>query len=333
MPTWGGSVKPKVFAHIPKLLAGPALELLATPCDVKLDHRDLKLPKQVLLREAKGKEGLICLYFDEIDEEVLDEAPTLRIVSAVAVGYDNIDVQAATRRGILLTNTPGVLDDTTADFAWALLFATARRVVEADGFVRAGRWKGRNFTIGLGRDIHHKTLGIVGLGRIGRAVARRALGFDMRILYTQRHRADEAVEKEVQAAYVDKVTLLKESDFVSLHIPLTPETHHFIGAKELNLMKPTAILINTARGPVVDEKALFPALQEGRIAGAGLDVFEREPKLERGLLRLKNIVLTPHIGSGSLETRTKMALVAAENLMVGLMGKRPPHLVNPEVLG
>lgn len=326
-------MKPKVFAHIPKLLAGSALELLTKHCDVELNHRDAKLPKEVLLQKAKGKEGLICLYFDDIDEEVLQAAPTLKIVSNVAVGYDNIDVQAATQRGILVTNTPGVLDDTTADFAWALLMATARRVVEADGFVRVGRWKERNFTLMLGRDVHHKTLGIVGFGRIGRAMARRALGFDMRILYTQRHRADEAIEQELRAAYVDKTTLLKESDFVSLHIPLTPETHHFIGAQELTMMKRTAILINTARGPIVDEKALLTALREGRIAGAGLDVFEREPKIERGLLRLNNVVLGPHIGSGSLETRTKMALMAAENLVAGLMGKRPPHLVNPEVLG
>lgn len=326
-------MKPKVFAHIPKLLAGPALELLKKHCDVELDDRDLKLPKQVLLRKAKGKEGLICLYFDQIDEEVLEGALTLKIVSNMAVGYDNIDLQAATRRGILVTNTPGILDDTTADFAWALLMATARRVVEADGFIRTGRWKARNFTMMLGRDVHHKTLGIVGFGRIGRAMARRALGFDMRILYTQRHRAHETLEKEVQATYVDKATLLKESDFVSLHLPLTPETHHYIGAQELTMMKPTAILINTARGPVVDEKALVKALREGRIAGAGLDVFEWEPKLERGLLRLKSVVLAPHIGSGSLETRTKMALRAAENLVAGLTGKRPPHLVNPEVLG
>lgn len=326
-------MKPKLFAHIPELLAGPALELLMKHCDVELNVRDAKLPKGVLLRKVKGKEGLICLYFDPIDEEVLEAAPTLKIVSNVAVGYDNIDVQAATRRGILVTNTPGILDDTTADFAWALLMATARRVVEADGFVRAGRWKERNFTLMLGRDVHHKTLGIVGFGRIGQAMARRALGFDMRILYTQRHRADEAIEQELRAASVDKATLLKESDFVSLHIPLTQETHHFIGAKELTMMKRTAILINTARGPVVDEKALVKALREGRIAGAGLDVFEREPKIEQGLLRLNNVVLAPHIGSGSLETRTKMALMAAENLVAGLTGKRPPHLVNPEVLG
>ncbi|MFQ5658283.1 MAG: 2-hydroxyacid dehydrogenase, partial [Candidatus Methylomirabilales bacterium] len=240
-------------------------------------------------------------------------------------------VKAATQYGVMVTNTPGVLTETTADFAWALLLAAARRVVEGDRFVRAGKWKEWMFLGFLGYDIYGKTLGICGLGRIGTAVARRAQGFNMRILYTQRHR-NEARERELDATYVDKMTLLRESDFVVLLLPLTSETRHYIGRKELNTMKRTAILVNAARGPIVDEKALVQTLKAGKIAGAGLDVFEREPQVERGLLRLQNVVLAPHIASASLETRTKMACMAAENCVAGVTGNRPPNLVNPEVL-
>lgn len=274
---------------------------------------------------------MICLLTDTIDGEVLGSNPDLKVVSNVAVGVDNIDVKTATSFGVMVTNTPGVLTETTADFAWALLMATARRLVEGDRFVRAGKWKEWMLMEFLGHDVQGKTLGICGLGRIGGAVARRAQGFKMRLLYTQRHR-NEAAEKELNATYADKMTLLRESDFVVLLLPLTPETHHYIGRKEIKAMKRTAILVNAARGPIVDEKALVEALKARRIAGAGLDVFEREPKVDRGLLGLPNVVLAPHIASASMETRTRMACMAAENCVAAVTGRRPPNLVNPEVL-
>ncbi|MBI3988040.1 MAG: D-glycerate dehydrogenase [candidate division NC10 bacterium] len=322
-------MKPKVL--ITRTIPKEALEIVQRSCEVELLKRDRSTPKRELIRRLQGKEGVISFASDIFDEEVFSQVPHLKIVSTVAVGYDNIDVQAATRHKVMVTNTPGVLTDTTADLTWALLLATARRIVEGDHFVRAGKWKHWMFMLLLGHDIHHKTLGIVGFGRIGQAVARRAKGFDMRILYTDLFQADKAAEEAVNATYVDKETLLKESDFVCLHTPLTPETIHFIGEKELKMMKKTAILVNAARGPVVDEKALVKALRQGWIAGAGLDVFEKEPKIERRLLSLKNVVMAPHIGSATMETRIKMVSMAAENCVAGLMGKRPPNLLNPEV--
>jgi glyoxylate reductase len=232
----------------------------------------------------------------------------------------------------MVCNTPGVLDDTTADFTWTLLLATARRVVEADKFLRTGKWKGWGLMQFTGYDVHHKTLGIIGLGRIGKGVARRAKGFDMRVIYTDVQRADETTEREHGVMFVDKRTLLRESDFVSLHVPLSPETRHYLSEPEFALMKKTAVLVNAARGPIVDEKALVKALKDGRIGGAGLDVYEREPKCERALLSLKQVVLAPHIASASIETRTKMAMMAAQNCIAGLSGQRPPHLVNPDVM-
>jgi glyoxylate reductase len=232
----------------------------------------------------------------------------------------------------MVTNTPGVLDDTTADFTWTLLLATARRLVEADQHLRSSQWNGWKLMEFLGTDVHHKTLGICGLGRIGQGVAKRAKGFDMQILYTDLVRATQSVENELGASFVDKETLLGQSDFVTLHVPLGPETTHYISKPELALMRPTAILINASRGPVVDEKALVQALKEGKIAGAGLDVYEREPEVEPALLSMKNVILAPHIASASYETRLRMAMMAAENLIAGLTGKRPPNLVNEEVL-
>lgn len=323
-------MKPKIL--ITRTLPQAALDIVRGSCEVELLKRDRPLPRQQLLKRLRGKDGVVCFYTDTFDEEVFSKLPNLKVVSTVAVGYDNIDVKAATRHRVMVTNTPGVLTDTTADLTWALLLATARRIVEGDTFIRAGKWHHWMFMLLLGYDVHHKTLGIIGLGRIGQAVARRAKGFEMRILYTQRHRADEGVERELGAKYVDKETLLQESDFVCLHIPLTSETVHYIGEKELKMMKKTAILVNAARGPAVDEKALVKALREGWIAGAGLDVFEREPKVERGLLSLKNVVMVPHIGSATIQTRIKMACMAAENVVAGVTGRRPPHLVNPEVL-
>ncbi|HZX60940.1 MAG TPA: D-glycerate dehydrogenase, partial [Candidatus Methylomirabilis sp.] len=300
-------MKPKVL--ITRMLPQPALDIVFTHCDVDLNRRDVRYTKQQLLRRLKRKAGMICLLTDAIDAAVLRSNPHLKVVSNVAVGIDNIDLRAATKHGIMVTNTPGVLTETTAEFAWALLMAAARRVVEGDRFVRAGKWKEWMLMGFLGRDLFGKTLGICGLGRIGSAVARRARGFNMRIAYTQRHR-NEAKERELDATYVDKTTLLKESDFVVLVLPLTPETRHYIGPKELKGMKATAILVNVARGPIVDEKALVHALKTKTIAGAGLDVFEREPKVQRGLLRLPNVVLAPHIASASMETRTRMACMA-----------------------
>jgi len=300
--------------------------------EVEDNQSDAPFSPDQLIRRLQGKAGVITLLTDRIDEPLLSQCLHLKIVSNVAVGYNNIDVEACTRHKVMVTNTPGVLDDTTADLTWALLLATARRVVEADQFLRSLQWGGWKLMDFLGYDVHHKTLGICGLGRIGQRVARRARGFDMHILYTDAVRASSPVEKELGTRFVDKKTLLTESDFVTLHVPLNPQTTHYISTAELALMKPTAILINASRGPVVDEKALVEALQGGKIAGAGLDVYEREPEVEPALLGMENVVLAPHIASASHETRLRMAMMAAENLIAGLTGKRPPNLVNEEVL-
>jgi lactate dehydrogenase-like 2-hydroxyacid dehydrogenase len=308
------------------------LALLAKHFEVESNQRDVPFTSAQLARKLQGKAGLVCLLTDIVDERLLAQCPELKAVCNIAVGYNNIDVKACTRRGIAVTNTPGVLDDTTADFTWTLLMATARRVVEADKFFRAGKWKGWGLMQFLGHDVHHKTLGIIGLGRIGKGVARRAHGFDMRVIYTDIQRADEATEREYGVMYVDKRTLLRESDFVTVHVPLFPETTHYLSQTEFALMKKSAILINAARGPIVDEKALLQALRTGKIAGAGLDVYEKEPKVERGLLALKNVVLAPHIASASTETRLKMATMAAQNCIAAVNGQRPANLLNPEIL-
>ena len=269
---------------------------------------------------------------DPIDTVVLHAGRRLRIVAQMAVGYDNVDVAAATERGILVTNTPGVLTETTADLAFALLLAAARRVVEGDRLARTGGWKSWHPSFLLGQDVHGATLGIVGLGQIGQAVARRARGFDMRILYHDRTRHVEA-EAGLSAEFVDLEHLLRESDFVSLHVPLSPETRHLIGGRELALMKPTAVLVNAARGPVVDQQALYEALRERRIAAAGLDVMEVEPiPVDDPLLTLDNVVITPHVGSASVATRAKMAEMAVESILQALRGELPVRCVNPEAL-
>lgn len=289
-------------------------------------------PQDILRNRVAEVEGLLCLLTDRIDAELLDHAPKLRVVSQMAVGYDNIDVAACTVRSIAVGNTPGVLTETTADLAFALLLMTARRLGEAERYLRSGQWKTWSPMLLTGPDVHHATLGIVGMGRIGVEMARRARGFEMRLLYTGPKRS-EAAERDFAARYVDLDTLLAESDFVSLHTPLTPATRHLIGAEQLARMKPTAILINTARGPVVDQAALAAALRERRIAAAGLDVFEIEPlPPDDPLLQLDNVVLLPHIGSASVATRTKMAVLAAENLAAGLQGRPLPHPINPEVI-
>lgn len=321
--------KPTVLVTRP--LPKPATALLEQHAALTVHGRDTPIPRRRLLEGVREATGLVCMGTDRIDAPVLEAAGRLRVVANVAVGYNNIDVAAATSLGIWVTNTPGVLTETTADLAWALLLAAARRIVEGDRYVRSGGWKMWQFSLLQGSDVWGKTLGICGLGRIGQAVARRGRGYGMRILYTGRRRQPGPVEAELGAYFVEKATLLKEADFVSLHLPLSPETTRYIGERELREMKPTAFLINTTRGPVVDEKALVEALKGGWIAGAGLDVFEREPVVERGLLRLPNVVLTPHIGSATAETRTRMALMAAENCAAVLRGERPMTPVNPDL--
>jgi lactate dehydrogenase-like 2-hydroxyacid dehydrogenase len=324
------NIRPKVL--ITRKIFDEVIAFVKNHFEVDGNQSDIPFPPDALVQRLQKKAGAIILLTDQIDEAVLSRCPDLKIVSNIAVGYNNIDVPACTRHKVMVTNTPGVLDDTTADFTWTLLLATARRLVEADQYLGSSQWNGWKLMEFLGSDVHHKTLGICGLGRIGQRVARRARGFDMQILYTDAVRVPSPVEKELGARFVDKKTLLTESDFVTLHVPLGPQTTHYISKVELALMKPTAILINASRGPVVDEKALVQALKKGKIAGAGLDVYEREPEVEPELFSMKNVILTPHIASASHETRLRMAMMAAENLIAGLTGKRPPNLVNEEVL-
>jgi len=321
-------MKPRVFVTRP--LPGEVIQYLAARCDVRVHPEDAPLKPAQLAEACREVEGLMACGV-RVNEEVLNRASKLRVVANVGVGYDNIDVAACTRRRIVVTNTPGVLTDTTADLAFALLMAVARRVVEADRFVRDGRWPCWKWGLLWGADVFGKTLGLYGFGRIGQAVARRGRGFSMRIIYHDVRRVGQAVEQELGAEFVDRETLLRESDFLSLHVPLAPETHHLIGARELALMKPSAFLINSARGRAVDEEALVQALQIKRIAGAGLDVYEHEPHVHPALSEMPNVVLTPHVGSATAETRLKMAMLAAKNLLAALEGRRPPNAVNPEV--
>lgn len=299
--------------------------------DVNLPNR--ALTKEEMTEKVKGKDGLLCLLTDTIDKEIINNAsPNLKVISNYAVGYNNIDIKEATRRNIMVTNTPGVLTDTTADLTWTLLMSVARRIVEADRFTRKGKFKGWDPMLLLGQDVHHATLGIIGFGRIGRAVAKRAQGFEMSILYTDVKQAPKEVENELRAKFVSLQEVISTSDYISIHTPLTLETRHLIGEEELKAMKETAYLINAARGPIVDEKALVRALQNGWIAGAALDVYENEPELTPGLTELDNVIIVPHIGSASIATREKMAIMAATNLVTGLDGKIPPNLVNKEII-
>lgn len=296
--------------------------------EVIINEQNTPMPRDQIVRHSTDIDGLLPMVTDTIDDQLMGMAPKLRIIANYGVGYDNIDVAAATARGIWVTNTPGVLTDATADVTFALILAVARRVVEGDKRIRAGKfpkWAPMPF---LGHDVTGKTLGIIGLGRIGKAVARRARGFDMRVLYHNRNRLPEAEERELSATYADLKTLLSESDFVSLHVSFSSETRHLIAREELKMMKQTAYLINASRGPVVDEHALVDALRAGIIAGAGLDVFEKEPELAPGLTELDNVVLVPHIGSATVETRYKMAELAVKNLLAGLKGQVPPNCLN-----
>jgi glyoxylate reductase len=308
---------------ISNVLPADARQIIPRDVEVEYNETDRPLPKADLIGRLRDKDGLICHIISTIDDDVLAAAPGLKVVANVAVGYNNIDVAAARRRGVVVTNTPDVLTETTADFAWALLMAAARRIVEADHYARSGQWTTWKWDLLWGADIHGKTLGVVGFGRIGRAVARRAGGFGMRVLYCDTIRADAAAEQQLNATPTDLDTLLRESDFVSLHALLSPETRHLINARTLRLMKKTAILVNAARGPVVDEAALAKALAEGWIAGAGLDVFEQEPTIHPGLLPLRNVTLAPHIASASHETRVGMARLAVRNCLAVLEGKPP----------
>lgn len=284
-----------------------------------------------LLARARGQQAILSQITDAFPREVLARLKDLGVgmIAHMGVGYDNIDVPAASDHGILVSNTPGVLDDTTADLAFALMMAAARRLTEAHAFVHSGEWKRFSMGLMVGVDIHHRTLGILGMGRIGQAVAQRAAGFSMRVLYHSRTRLAADRERELQAEWVPREQLIRESDFLSIHLPLNPATRHSIGEAELRAMKPTAILVNTARGAIVDEAALVTALTEHSIAGAGLDVFEREPQVHPGLLECSNAVLAPHIGSATIETRLKIARMAAENAVAALSGRRPPNLLNP----
>ena len=323
--------KPKLFStHI--LFEEPRRRL-AEHFDVEYWTENERPSRPEVLKRVAGKDALVCLLTEKVDRELLDAAgPSLRIVANVAVGYDNIDVPAGTERNIAVSNTPGVLDETTADFTWTLLLAVARRLVEGDRLARSGGWLQWNFDLLCGTDVWGKTLGIIGLGRIGRAVARRASGFRMRVIYNSTSRAPAEIERELHAEYLTQDQVLQQADFVSLHVPLNPKTHGLIGHDELAKMKPTAFLINTTRGPVVQEAALVEALDEGLIAGAALDVFEREPQISDGLRR-DNVVLAPHLGSASVETRTKMAMIAVDNAVAYFAGQRPPTILNPEVWG
>lgn len=320
----------------PKVLATHGLfeearKILQGTCEVEFWTKPERPPREEVLRRVKDKEGMVCLLTEKVNDELLRAAPKLRIAANVAVGFDNIDVQACTKRGVAATNTPGVLDETTADFAWTLMLAVARRLPEGQALARSGNWKGWDLDQLVGTDVWGKTLGIVGFGRIGRAVARRAGGFEMKVIYTDAVRAPEGVERELKAEFREMNALLGEADFISVHVPLLPETRGLFDAAKFSRMKRTAFLINTSRGPVVDEGALIAALQKEEIAGAGLDVYENEPFIHPGLKR-NNVVLAPHIASASLETRTKMACMAAENVVALFQGQRPPNLLNPEVL-
>ncbi len=323
--------KPTVLATHP-LFEEPR-RLLEQHFDVQYWREPVRPPRDFLLKHVADRDALVCLLTEKINDELLDAAPKVRIVANVAVGFDNIDVAACTRRKIVATNTPGVLDETTADFAWTLLMAIARRLGEGEKLLRSGQWTGWSLDQLCGADVNGKTLGLLGFGRIGRTVARRALGFHMRVIYNDAVRAPAEVEKDLRAEFMERERVLAEADFVSVHVPLLPDTRQLMNAERFKVMKPTAYLINTSRGPVVDEAALVAALDSRQIAGAALDVYENEPKVHPGLISRSDVVLAPHIASASIETRTKMAMMAVGNVIALFAGQKPPNALNPEVLG
>lgn len=318
-------MKPKILiTHktFPEVLA-----YLEEYTDYEITAPDRKITKSEIIEKIKDKQGLLPLLVDEIDKEVMDSAPYLRIIANVAVGYDNIDINYAKKKGILVTNTPGVLTETTADLTWALIFSVARRIPQADKFMREKKYRGWKLDLFLGKEITGKRLGIIGMGRIGKAVALRAQAFEMEIFYNDPHRLSGEAEKKYKASYRPLEELLSSSDIITVHTPLNSQTHHLISRKEIGFMKKDAIFINAARGPIVNEKELAEALEKKQIWGAGLDVYEREPEIEEKLLSLENAVLLPHIGSATHETRLKMAMIASRNLVQGLKGERPENLV------
>jgi len=308
-----------------------AKEILREKCDLEIFNKNEPISRNTLKDLIRDKDGVICLLSEEIDKEIIDLAQNLRVISSYAVGYNNIDVEYATKKGIAVTNTPGILTDATADLAWALLLGIVRRIAEGDRMIRSTGFKGWGPLLLLGGDLYGKTLGIVGAGRIGNAVAKRSIGWNMKILYFDRNINSE-LERECNAKKVKLETLVRESDLISIHLPLSEETHHLFNRKILRQMKSTAFLVNTARGPIVEEKALIQALREKWIAGAGLDVYEFEPEVSKELIKMDNVVLLPHIGSATKSTREEMARIAAENLLAVLEGNLPIAVVNPEVL-
>ncbi|HPN40357.1 MAG TPA: D-glycerate dehydrogenase [Candidatus Cloacimonadota bacterium] len=312
--------------YVTRRIPQAAIDLLSSYFDVSVNPFERNLRRAELLEHVKDADAILCLLSDSIDRSVMDAAPRLKCISNYAVGYNNIDVEYASKQGIVVCNTPKVLTETTADLTWALIMSCARRIVESDSFLRSGEFKGWEPMLLMGADIHHKTLGIIGMGRIGQAVAKRASGFGMRVLAY-----DPSLPEDHTTALwksVDLLTLLREADFVSLHVPLTEKTQHMIGPGELKLMKRGAILINTSRGAVINESALIEALRQNRIAAAGLDVYEKEPYIPQELLELKNVVLLPHIGSATTETRTAMGIMAAQNAIAVLKGEEPPSRIN-----
>ena len=327
--TIGHAMKPRVL--VTKRIYPEAIELLEQHAEVDYADSDDGLPADELAHRIRGKQAVVSQLTDRFDALAIEKLEGLRAIANVAVGFDNVDVPAATRHGILVTNTPDVLTDTTADLAWALMLATARRIVEGHHYVHSGQWTKWRIDLLVGQDIHHRTLGIFGMGRIGQAVAKRAAGFSMQVVYHDARRAPAEVERALGLEYASAETVLRRSDFITLHVPLSAETRHLIGRAQLRMMKPAAILVNTSRGPVVDEAALAEALEQRIIAGAGLDVFENEPRIHPLLLKLDNVVVVPHIGSASVETRLRMCMMAAENAVAALEGRRPPNLLNPEV--
>lgn len=323
-------MKPRIL--VTRAIPEEAKKLLASHFEIDHYDKHTAIPRPLLLKKIKDKDGLLCILTDKVDRALLAKAPRLKAVATYSVGFDHVDVAACTERGVAVTNTPGVLTDSTADFTWALLLAAARRVVEGDRYMRAGRYKGWDPMMLLGTDVHGKTLGVVGFGRIGQAVARRAKGFGMKVLYYDTQRLFLEIEEQLGAEYRELPDLLRESDFLTLHCVLDASTHHLIDAESFALMKRSAYLINAARGPIVNEKALVKALKSGRIRGAALDVYECEPKMAAGLSKCHNAVIVPHLASASLETRTKMGVMAAQGLVDVLAFKRAPaHPVNPQV--
>ncbi len=324
-------MQPKIY--ITRRIPESGIKLLQESCDVEIWDSDDVVPRDVFLKAISDKDAVLCLLTDKVDAETMDVAKNVKIFANMAVGFDNIDVEECTKRGVMASNTPGVLTGTTADFAFTLLMSAARRIREGHEFVQAGKWETWGPLLLMGQDIHHATLGLIGLGRIGTEMARRGQGFSMRVLYNDVVRRED-LEQELGLEYADFDTVLQESDFVSMHVPYMPATHHLISTEQLAMMKQTAVLINTARGPIVDPQALYTALKSGEIWAAGLDVTDPEPiPMNDPLLTLDNCLIAPHIASASFNTRSDMSELAANNILAALSGERPPTILNPDVLG